>query len=79
MRSRRIRTSDGVIVGRTKVLKRTPCGKNGYTSRKLALAAAAAARRATGEPIDAYKCTRCHLHHIGHPPGWRAAQARNAS
>lgn len=80
MRSRRLRTSDGVVVGRTKILRQTPCGKQGYTSRKLALHAAAIARNETGEPIHAYRCSvGCHCWHLGHPPGWRQEQARLAA
>ncbi len=73
MRSRRVRDGDGVVRGRTKIITQTACGKQGYTSRKVAKNRAAIARHETGEPIHAYKCVACHLHHIGHPLGWRAA------
>jgi hypothetical protein len=58
---------------RETVLRSTPCGKQGYTRRKLAAAAAAATEsRLTGELIGAYHCPRgCHVWHIGHPPGSR--------
>lgn len=45
------------------------CGKLAYSSKKVALATAAHARRETGENIRAYKCGPCHCWHIGHPPG----------
>lgn len=45
------------------------CGKRAYSSRKVALHAAAMARQIAGENIHAYKCEPCHCWHIGHPPG----------
>lgn len=68
-----MRDGDGVVRGRTKIITTTPCGKQGYTSRKVAKNRAAIARAETGEPIHAYRCAGCHCWHIGHPPGWRAA------
>lgn len=57
---------------RRKVIVHTACNKMGYTTKKLAKEAAARQRKATGEPIYAYRCPHgCHLHHIGHTPGWR--------
>jgi hypothetical protein len=80
MRARKLHDhATGSVYGTTKTIRDTPCGKQGYTSRKVALERAAIARRETGEPIQAYKCTSCHLHHIGHPPGWRAQQQSEAS
>jgi hypothetical protein len=59
-------------VERSKIAEQTPCRKQGYSSRKMALERAAVARRETGEEIEAYKCRNgCHCWHIGHPPGSR--------
>lgn len=45
------------------------CGKLAYSTMKRAKAAAAQARRLTGEDIRAYHCwSPCHAAHIGHPP-----------
>lgn len=79
MRAVRVRDDDGVVLGTTKVLKQTACGKRGYTSRKVAAAMAARARRESGEPIEWYRCSDCHLAHIGHPVGWKVAQAKAAA
>lgn len=79
MRARKLHDhSTGAVYGTTKVIlnPRCGCGKQGYTSRKVALEKAAIARRETDEPIQAYRCTRGgHCWHLGHPPGWRAQQA----
>ena len=80
MRARKVRGDHGVY-GTSKVLIEPPCGcgKYGYTGRKIAKNAAAIARRDTGEPIYAYRCTRGgHVWHIGHPRGWHT-QKRRAS
>mgnify|MGYP000302339016 CR=1 FL=1 len=64
-------------VARVKVTSRTlcPCGKRAYTGRKTAAAKAREMSKLSGEPIEAYHCVRGgHCWHIGHPPGWRAAQ-----
>lgn len=53
---------------RSKVRRRTDCGKQGYTSKKLAKATAKAQSRFTGETIHPYHCFGCHCWHIGHPP-----------
>lgn len=53
----------------TVTTRSTLCGKLAYSSKKVALANAAHARRETGENIRAYKCGPCHCWHIGHPPG----------
>ena len=46
---------------------RTLCGKQGYSSKKVALAKAKASARDTGEDIRAYRCPRgCHAWHLGH-------------
>lgn len=77
-----MRDATGTVHGTSKVVYNPPCGcgKFGYTGRKVALHAAAIARRDTGEPIDAYKCTRGgSCWHIGHPPGWRQQQEAEAS
>ncbi len=58
------------MVAKSKVVPHTPCGKAGYTSRKIAASAAARVRRETGEPVEHYHCGACHLAHVGHPPGW---------
>lgn len=64
---------------RTRVLTRTACGKNGYTTKKLAKQVAAMQRKDSGEPIFAYRCPHgCHVWHIGHPPGWRRNRERVA-
>lgn len=58
--------------GRVHVSRTAPsaqCGKTAYTSKKVALHAAAMSRHHTGENIRAYKCGPCHCWHIGHPPG----------
>lgn len=74
-----MRDAAGTVHGTSKVVYNPPCGcgKFGYTGRKVALHAAAIARRDTGEPIDAYRCVKrgSHVWHIGHPPGWRQQQA----
>lgn len=71
MRPRVIVHDDGRVT-RAKVARTSRCGKHAYSSRKLALQAAAEARRDTGELIQAYHCPgRCHAWHIGHPPGTR--------
>lgn len=57
-------------VHRSKTITHTPCGKQGYTSRKLAATAAAISRRASGQNIRPYRCDGCHCWHIGHPPWW---------
>lgn len=44
------------------------CGKQAYTSKKIAKATAKAQTRATGELIEAYHCYAGHCFHIGHPP-----------
>lgn len=44
------------------------CGKQGYSSKKLAKATAANQSRETGERIEAYHCFGGHCYHIGHPP-----------
>ncbi len=69
MRPRTIIDNEG-RVHRSKVITGTPCGKNGYASRKLAASAAAASRRHTGDDIHAYRCSACHCFHIGHRPWW---------
>lgn len=63
-------------VSRTKILERTPCGKQGYTSRKLAATKAKRSSKETGERIEAYRCERCHVWHIGHPPGYSVERYR---
>lgn len=76
MRPKAITYSDGerLRVRRSKVIEHTRCGKQGYTSRKIALGRAAVEARESGEDIRAYKCTAgCHLYHLGHPPGSRVA------
>lgn len=60
-------------VVRSKVLRRTPCGKQGYSSRKIAAGRAAIVRRDHGEAVHHYHCRDCHCWHIGHPPGSRSA------
>lgn len=70
MRPRTVTSGDGQV-RRVKITP-SPCGKLAYSSRKLALSTAAIQARATGEQIEAYKCTRgCHAWHIGHPAGSR--------
>lgn len=66
--------SEGVLVAKSKIVTHTACGKRGYTTRKVAAQFAARSRKASGEPIEPYHCTSCHLFHLGHPPGWRFAQ-----
>lgn len=69
-----------VEVTRTPVLgadrARCGCGKQTYSSKKLAKAVAKAQSRATGEPIEAFHCFRAHGYHLGHPPGWRERNGR---
>lgn len=75
MRTRRHHHSDGTLAAKSKVIPHTPCGKAGYTTRKIAAAAAARVRRETGEPVEVYHCDEgCHAFHIGHPPGWHFEQ-----
>lgn len=72
MRPITVLTDTGVIV-RTTVQRRTRCGKQGYSSRKVAAATAKAESRRSGETIHAYHCGTCHAFHIGHPIGSRVA------
>ena len=77
MKPRRVMSSlEGKVVRKTRTESAgCPCGKVAYSSRKLAAAAAVAASKDSGEPIEAYHCTRGgHCFHIGHPIGWHAAQ-----
>lgn len=61
---------DTGLVIRSKVARATACGKQGYSSRKLAKSTAKIQAKATGEDLQAYHCPRgCHCWHIGHPPG----------
>jgi hypothetical protein len=74
MRTRR-HHSEGALVAKSKIVPLTPCGKAGYTNRKIAAQAAAKVRRETGEPVEPYHCDEgCHCLHIGHPPGWAFEQ-----
>jgi hypothetical protein len=64
-------------VTRTQLIPHTPCGKNGYTTRKIAAAVAKRASKETGDTIEAYRCKRgCHCWHIGHPPGYSLTRHR---
>jgi hypothetical protein len=45
------------------------CGKQAYTSKKLAKAVAVAQSKASGDQIEAYHCYIGHCFHIGHVPG----------
>jgi hypothetical protein len=64
-------------ITRSTLIPHTPCGKHGYTARKVAAAAAKRSSNWTGERIEAYRCTRgCHCWHIGHPPGRSASRLR---
>lgn len=49
-----------------------------YPGRKVAAGIASRERARSGEPIGYYHCVRCHGFHLGHPPGWRAAQGYRA-
>lgn len=55
---------------RSNVVPTTPCGKRGYSSKKIAKAKAITSSRVSGEAIEAYRCWRkgCHCWHIGHRP-----------
>lgn len=55
------------------------CGKQAYTSKKIAKATAKAQSRATGEDIEAYHCYAGHCFHIGHRPGSERRPPRMAS
>lgn len=81
MRPRTVVDTNTGRVRRTPVVRDTPCGKNGYTSRKLAAAVAKRASKQTGETIEAYRCPHgCHVWHVGHPPGYaRMRRMREAS
>lgn len=57
------------LVERSKVIRRTTCGKQGYTSKKLAKATAIQQSKMSGESIEAYHCLGCHAYHLGHVPG----------
>lgn len=71
MRARIVTDVNG-RVHRQHTIAHSPCGKQAYTSRKLAATAAAQARKATdGDDIRAYRCIDgCHCWHIGHRPWW---------
>lgn len=58
-------------VTRTPIRRQTPCGKQGYSSKKIAKYHANVQRKATGEDIEAYRCWKpgCHCWHLGHRPG----------
>lgn len=67
-------------VTRSKVVERTPCGKQGYSSKKLAKTNAAISARETGDLIEAYKCRAgCHCWHIGHMQGAPRNQGRRVA
>ena len=57
----------GAVV-RSKVQRTSRCGKQSYSSMKVAKATAKAQTRLSGEFIEAYHCFGCHAAHIGHPP-----------
>ena len=63
-------TDEHGTVHRSDTIAWTPCGKRGYTSRKLAATVAASARRRTGDDIRHYRCDDCHCFHVGHRPWW---------
>ena len=64
-------------VTRSMLISNTPCGKNGYTSRKLAASVAKRSSKETGDHIEAYRCKNgCHCWHIGHPPGYSLQRLR---
>lgn len=70
-----IQLDDMGKVSRSKVARRGKCGcpKAAYSSRKIAAARAAQARRERGELILPYRCPHGgHCWHIGHPPGSRS-------
>lgn len=69
MKPRTIAHDSGLIT-RSKVVKITACGKQGYSSKKMAKASAVHSARMTGDDIRAYKCDGCHCWHIGHTPWW---------
>lgn len=49
--------------------------KNAYTTKTRARDAAVQARKLSGEPVEPYTCRKGGVRHfhIGHPPGWKAA------
>lgn len=55
------------------------CGKQAYTSKKLAKAVAATQTKASGAFIEAYHCYTGHCYHIGHPPKPFDFEAHRAS
>jgi hypothetical protein len=70
------RFADGRMISKSKVADRSRCGKQAYSSRKIAKQRAAFSSKMTGEKIEAYKCRNgCHAWHLGHPPGSREAAA----
>jgi hypothetical protein len=61
-------------VSRSKIAATSPCGKQAYSSKKVAKQRAVFSSKMTGETIEAYKCKRgCHAWHLGHPPGTKVA------
>lgn len=58
---------------------RCRCGKQAYSTRKRAKAAAKVETRLTLELIEAYRSERCHTWHIGHPPLSRGEYVGRAS
>lgn len=57
-------------VQRSKIVRTSRCGKQSYSSPKIAKAKAKASSKMSGEHIEAYHCIKpgCHAWHIGHPP-----------
>lgn len=54
---------------RSKVARTSKCGKQTYSSMKLAKATAKHQSKMSGDDIEAYHCYVCHGNHLGHVPG----------
>lgn len=80
MKAQKVHSHDGRgVVTKRSVTGPRRCGKSCYSSKKMAKQRASELRKELQEPIEAYKCYRCHAWHLGHPPGWREANGREKS
>lgn len=70
MRPQKTHSAQGRLIAKHQVIGARRCGKQCYANKKLAKARAVEARKRTDEPIEAYKCFKCHAYHLGHRPGW---------
>lgn len=80
MKAQKVHTHDGrSLLAKREVTGPRRCGKSCYSAKKQAKQRAVELSKRLGEPIEAYKCFKCHAFHVGHPPGWREANGREPS